>query len=547
MAQQVQDLAAIAKKYGGTVSTAEQAQRGDQIAPPMQEQVQQPASSWHPPMALPESPRGSYIDQLGSKAEFIRGPRTWGEAIRENLPTAFGMVGGAAASLPAAVTGQAWLPPVVAGASAAVGRGLKDTIRHVQGVPPPPSGLASSMGIENPIAREAVNLGESAVLEGVLPELVGQGAGFIAKKGANVAMRPFAGKRNVKVVENITNPGGLNISKSGSEYGQPFQIDANTRYRQAQQPLQAEYDRVLKGPVGQATELVRKGGKFAKGSTVAQMHEERTSLLRTGRTPLEAAGNLPRRGVSEAKHEAGKVLQRMETAAKRHGLTLDDYKNVSAAWRAVEDRFANRAARHVREGMAGEDVIKHLATPATWRTFKTSGGRTPMGKTELLGVFKDLVDPQTWSQTQVAVTKKIVFDSSNKGGDRIYGTTLSKRLGQLEEALGPQTKELIPAVDQLKQVAKILEKTYGTPDVPDLLNRKATLLQWALKQLNMQEPDLKRALAQANNEVDMIEIIAEMLTRGGIIVGAAASRNYGEGIPEPPQGGTGRITVTGLE
>lgn len=463
----------------------------------------------------------------------IAPPPTFMQRMRQNLPSIGGFVGGTAAALSAPL----WAPsaPLVipavaalsAGGGAAIGNEAKNMIRGMQGLPTPPTAGE----------RLKEDLSEG-ITSGVLPELTGQGLGYLGGKAANVAMRPFARGRNAKLLDKVTNPQGLPFREpqSGAEYGQPFQVNANTNYRMEKGPLEQEYTKLYEGPFGKARELVRaKGGRFAQGSTIKELASERSDMLAKGRTAKEAGMGVIPRSKAEASAEAGRIYKRIETTAKRYKMSTADYDKLNEAWGQMEGLYGTKVARQVRRGMKGTDVIDILSSPKRWRTFMQGSSETPVDAPGLLENIKGMVDEPTWKATQSAVQKNILYKSS-KGGT-LNGATLKANLDELEKHLGPKAKDLAPALDKLKEVADIFRKSYGTPDAPDILNRKVTLLQWALKNLHMETPDLTRIMKQRNpKELDIVEQVLEGLTRTTNVAGRmAATPSEEEPLPNPPQ------------
>ncbi len=454
-----------------------------------------------------ESPMATKMNTVESAAQHAGtiGPdRGWGEAIRENLP----MIGGVGAGIVGAVGGLAAAPAVgLAGLAAMGGKGYQDLARFASSTdfngslnpykwtsesPTAQQPIPQNLPVPTSLGQSASEMGQAGLVNGVLPELMGQGMGLGFQKAGNALMRIGAPGRNAKLIESKVNPQGTKMAPSGANVGKPMQRFIAQGRKAEEVPLQEKYTDLLQGPFGQARglevretgpQVVREGpvitdevpGKYFDvadesfdvapdsfevgpvGPSIAERHSARSEALAGGRRTMDRDPNATRLAMKAADTE----LQEITKIAEDNGLDPSRYMQLNAAYKQVQEKFGNKFVRSMQD-KTGANFIDALTKPKTWKTFKGTEGegagriRLSKDQPELLSALKDAIgDPAAWQDLQTAVQKNILRKSTDAATKEINPTQLAKHL---RDMIDGGAKELVPASGDLMKYAAILAK-----------------------------------------------------------------------------------------
>ena len=455
------------------------------------------------------------------------GPNVGG-FLRDNLPMAAGQ---AAAMGTAAATGGLSIPAqmlLTAGAAtggAGLGKVGEMEIREFQGLQAPPTWGA-----------KAINVGDAAVTEGLIPELFGQALGGVSRVVGNVRSRIGAGKRNQKLVKSLADPKGLGGSPSGSEVGRMAQEQILDQRAAAEAPLTAEYDRVLKGPFGKAQVHKPVGPATVTGTrlhvpagpTNASRHVKRSEALEDARGYAKVPDR--RRDARRARARAEGHAKQIEQAAKDNGMSTKDYDAVSRAWARTQEQYGN-AFMNQAVSQKGSNFIHTLTQPRSWKSYKPSGRQTKNDNPSLVKNLKANLsaDPKAWDALTTAVQKRIVRESTDMHGN-IRPQALERRLRQM---LDGGASELLPQAKQLMEFAKTLDKHSGSMRVPTI-GHKTGAVDRVLRATRLDMPDVGRI--QTRKGKGWKGKGQKATERVGSAGAALATADYDElTVPEPPR------------
>lgn len=517
-------------------STAQQYKSGDDVTHLMNPSGTDVTALMNGGGSVPEPPTG-----FGGTATGISKDKGWMDTFRDSIPT----LAAAGAGTAMGIAGTPAIPAIAAAGLVGAGaKGFKDLWRFAQGTNFDFSGDGPFMTEKSPeqlgheipeVPSTYTQAGLEAGIEGVTAaagEAGAQGLGYTAMKAGNVLARPGAAARNEKLIEGTVNPTGRNISP---ELGRDVQKRMVAQRRVEKRIVQEGQDQVLSQsqlgnarPVNITHETPATYAESINGRTV-DIGEEGFTAGEVGPTAREA--HRVRMGARTGGPTDKAALAQIKAAAQSSGLSTDRYMQLEGMLSQIMERHDAPFTRQLRK--KGSDVIGTLTNPQTWRTHVPEGSEIPLDSPELMDVLRQNIrSPEMWNDLKIAVSKRIVKDSSDINGNLVPGQLRAK----LQALTNGRAQELVPAHDALVEIAQVLDRNSGHGGVPHR-GTVLTVLDMALRHMHLDTPDIGRLLRQQKNGGDMIEKFTEHVIRAGM----GAGRMTAEGdststLPEPPQG-----------